>query len=297
MNLNCTNISGLSSAEHLAKVIRSNTCLEELHLGNNNFQSLADVILRALQINNNLKGLDLNSNGISGDVGELLVIVITSKANLKDLCLGFNKLQSSGVVIAQALQVLSTVKILHLSGNSMSENVAKELTAVIKCNNGLEDLRLSSNNFQLSISLILQSLTDSMHLKILQLSNKTITGEAAETLVSAIETNIQLEEVSLPNNGFQGCAVVIIHALKSLSKLKKLNLNDNKMSSSISYGLAEVITNNNSLSELLVSNNNLQSSAIVICNALMRISTLKKLNFNNNGLSENLVQGLADVIN
>ena len=177
----------------------------------------------------------------------------------------------------------------------MSGNVTKELATAIKTNHCLEDLRLSNNSFQLSIPLILQSLMDTKHLKILQISNNSITENAAETLALVIENNIQLEDVSLPNNDFQDFAVVIVHALEKLSKLKKLNLNNNKMSSNVSHGLAEIISNNN-LSELFLSNNDLQSSVTIICNALMRISTLKKLNFNNNGLTGNVVKGLAAVV-
>ena len=82
LNLNSTNISGLSSAEHLAEVIRSNACLEELYLGNNNFESAAIVILEALQRNNNLKVLDLSSNGISGTLSPCNKIQFYCKKSL-----------------------------------------------------------------------------------------------------------------------------------------------------------------------------------------------------------------------
>lgn len=297
LSLNSTNISGLSTAGYLTEVIKSNTCLEELRLGNNGFHSSANIILQALQKNSNLKRLDLNNNNMSSEVGGLLAGVIKCNSSLSDLRLGFNKLISSGVAIGQALQIISTLKVLHLSGNSMPESAAETLAAAIKTNNGLEDLRVSSNNFHRSIFEILQALTDIKRLKILHLSNHNITGKAAETLAKAIENNIYLEEVNLSNNGFHNIAIVVVGALKKLSKLKKLNLNDNKMSSDVSEDLAEVISNNNSLTELLLSNNNLQSSAIVICNALTKISTIKKLNFNNNYLPGHLSKGLADVVN
>jgi len=175
-------------------------------------------------------------------------------------------------VIAQALQDISTLRILHLRGNNMSGNVAKDLAAAIKNNHGLEDLHLiSNNNFQFSIALILQSLMDTTHLKILHISNNSITENAAEPLALVIENNIQLEEVSLPNNEFlslpnnefQSFVIMVVHALEKLSKLKKLNLNNNKMSSNVLHGLAEIISNNN-LSELFLSNNDLQSSVTVI---------------------------------
>ncbi|XP_065903925.1 ribonuclease inhibitor-like [Dysidea avara] len=243
LNLNCNSISGIEAAEDLATVIANNACLEELCLGNNNFYSSAVVILQALQNIIGLKVLDLSSNNVSENAGKLLANVIKSNIHLKDLRLSFNKLGSSDVVITQALQVISTLRILHLSGNYMSENAGKDLAAAIENNKNIEDLRLSNNNFQESISSILKVLTTTMHLKVLHLSNNSITGSAVITLASVIENNLLLEEVCLPSNGFHLSADKIVLALKKLCKLKKLNLNDNYMSSGISTDLADVIAN------------------------------------------------------
>ena len=296
LNLNCNSISEIEAAEDLATVIANNACLEELCLGNNNFYSSAIIILQALQNIDGLKVLDLSSNNVSENAGELLANVIKSNAHLKDLRLSFNKLGSSDIVITQVLQNISTLRILCLSGNYMSENTGKDLAAAIENNKNIEDLRLSNNNFQTSISLILESLTTSMHLKVFHLSNNSITGSDAITLALVIENNVSLEEVCLPSNGFHLSANKIVLALKKLCKLKKLNLNDNYMSSGVSSDLADVIANNRSLSDLLISKNNLQSSALVIFEALIRTSALRKLNLNNNGLSGNVAQGLAHVV-
>ena len=298
LNVNCNSISGIAAAQDLSTVIANNSSLEELCLGNNNFSLSTVVILRMLQKTNILKVLDLSNNSVtfSENSGEILANVIKSNIHLRDLRLSFNKLCTSDVIIANALKVISTLKILHLSGNYMSENAGEHLAVVIKGNKNLEDLRLSNNNFQGSILLILEALTTIDHLKVLHLSNNTITGSTANTLALAVENNVSLEEVCLPSNSFHLSADKIVQALKKLSKLRKLNLNDNNMSSGVSSHLAEVMANNNSLSDLLLSKNSLQSSALVIFEALVKTSSLRKLNLNNNGLSGNVAQGLAYVL-
>ena len=69
----------------LADVIKSNTCLQELYLGNNNLQSPAVVVLQALKGISALKKLDLNSNNMSDVVYNDLADVIKCNTFLQEL--------------------------------------------------------------------------------------------------------------------------------------------------------------------------------------------------------------------
>ena len=69
----------------LADEIKSNTCLQELYLGNNNLQSPAVVVLQALKGISALKKLDLNSNNMSDVVYNDLADVIKCNTFLQEL--------------------------------------------------------------------------------------------------------------------------------------------------------------------------------------------------------------------
>ena len=90
--------------EDLAKVIKNNKGLEELHLSNNDLKLEAAVVLKALKENSNLKVLNLSSNNMTGQVAEDLVNVIKNNKRLEQLHLFNNDLKLEATVILQALK-------------------------------------------------------------------------------------------------------------------------------------------------------------------------------------------------
>ena len=283
-------------ANDLADVIKSNTCLEELHLENNNLQSSAIVILKSLKLTTNLRKLNLNGNNISKKVVHDLAEVIKHNTCLEELYLGGNNLQPSAVIVLHALKGISSLRKLSLNSNNMSEKVVDDLADVIKNNTCLEELYLDSNNLQSFTVVILQALKQLWSLKKLSLNNNNMSNEVVYDLADVIKHNFHLEELSLDSNDLQSSMAIILHALKKVSNLKKLNLNNIRISKNVLIDLADVIKCNTCLEELHLFYNNLQSSAVVILHALKQISSLKKLNLNSNYMSEEVVDDLADVI-
>ena len=295
LDLRKNNMTG-EVTEDLAHVIKNNLGLEVLCLSDNNLKSSAIVILEALAKLSRLVILDLNRNKMTEVVAECLANVIKNNLNLRQLGLSDNCLRSSAVVVFQALAEHLQLKVIDLSNNSITGEVAKDLAIIITNNSNLEELCLSDNDLKSSASVILQALKNNSQLKKLNLNSNSMSGKVAEDLANVIRSNSGLEQLYLSDNNLKSSAIVILQALKDNSQLKFLNLNSNNMTGKVAEDLANVIRNNSGLEQLCLSDNNLKSSAIVILQALKDNSQLKILNLNNNNMSEKVAEDLANVI-
>ena len=295
LNLNSNNMTG-QVAEDLANVIKNNSGLEELHLYENDLKSSATVILQALKENYQLKVLNLNSNNMTGQVAEDLANAIKNNTSLEKLYLSQNDLRSSATVILQALKENSQLKVLNLNSNNMTGQVAEDLANAIKNNTNLEELYLSQNDLRSSATVILQALKENSQLKVLNLNSNNMTGQVAEDLANVIKNNSYLQQLGLENNNLGPSATVILQALKENSQLKVLNLNSNNMTGQVAEDLANVIKNNSGLEELHLYKNDLKSSATVILQALKENYQLKVLTLNNNNMTGQVAEDLANAI-
>ena len=255
------------------------------------------MILKALTLASNVKILGLDSNNMSGMVLSDLADTIKANVHLEQLGLENNNLQSSAIVILQALQGLSRLKKLNFNGNNMSMAVAVNLAEVIKRNKHLEELGLRSNNLQLSAGLILKSLKATSKIKVLNLNNNNMTEEITEEVADAIKVNNKLQEFYIGNNNFLSSISKILQALSEISKLKGLNLAYNDLSEGRANKLACIIEHNSSLANLYLNGCNLHSPGfIIISQVLQRNHSLKLLSINGNHLTSTAVYGLVSVV-
>ena len=233
---------------------------------------------------------------MTGQTAEYLAAIITNNSGLEHFHLYNNDLKSSAVVILKALQGISKLKTLNLSGNHMTGQVAEDLAIVIKINPGLEHLHLSNNDLKSSAVVILKVLHENSKLKTLNLSGNNMTEQVAEDLAIVIKNNSGLEHLHLSNNDLKSSAVVILKALQGNSKLETLNLSGNNMTGQVAEDVAFVIKNNPSLEHLHLYNNDLKSSAVVILKALQGNSKLITLNLICNNMTGQVAEDLAIII-
>ena len=283
-------------AEDLARIVKNNSGLQELYLSNNGLKTSAAVILKALKEKSVLKILHLNNNLMTEEVAEDLAVAIRNNSRLEQLCIGYNRLGLSAVLILQALQEHSRLKVLNLSDNNLTAHVAKDLATIIKNNSGLEELYLSNNSLKTSAAVILKALKEKSVLKILHLNSNLMTDEVGEDLAVAIRNNSSLEKLCIGNNMLGLSAVMILQALQKHSRLKVLNLSDNNLTAHVAEDLATIIKNNSGLEELYLHDNSLQTSAAVILKVIKENSLLTNLHLNNNFMTEEVAKYLADVI-
>ena len=290
-----SNLISEEAADSIASVIKINTGIEELYLGNNKLGAGALKIIRALKEVSSLKVLDLGNNNTSGIIADDLAAVIDHNS-LQKLWLANNDLRSCASTILQSLSKIRTLAKLDLSGNNMSEEVADFLASAIASNSSLEDLRLTDNRLTTSgIVTIAKSLSNISTLKYLSVQSNLISEEAADSIASVIKINTGIEELYLGNNKLGAGALKIIRALKEVSSLKVLDLENNNTSGIIADDLAAVI-DHNSVQKLWLANNDLRSCASTILQSLSKITTLTNLNLSGNDMSEEVADFLASAI-
>ena len=198
--------------------------------------------------------------------------------------------------VAKSLQHITTLKMLSLSSNNIPQEVCEQLALAIKSNEQLEKLWFSNNNLHSSAIIILNSLATIATLTVLGLNNNQIPQEAGEALASVIMHNTRLEELYLRSNNLGIGAIEVAKSLQHITTLKVLSLDNNNIPQEASEELALAIKSNEHLEKLLLSNNNLHSSAIVILNSLATIATLAVLDLNNNQIPQEAGEALASVI-
>ena len=295
LDLNGNKLTG-QVVEHLVSVIKNNSCLEQLYLSDNDFKSSVSAIFKALKENSRLNILHLNGNVMTEEAAEDLADVIKSNAHLKQLSIANNKFGVSAAVILQALTRTSKLKALDLNGNKLTGQVVEHLVSVIKNNSHLEQLYLSYNDFKSSVSAILKALKENSRLHILHLNGNVMTEEAAEDLANVIKNNTHLKQLSIANNKLGVSAAVILQALTKTSKLECLNLNGSNLTGQVVEHLVSVIKNNSHLEQLYLSSNDFKSSVSTILKALKENSRLSILHLNDNVMTEEAAEDLADVI-
>ena len=286
-------------AKELPYIIKSNSCLEKLSLSNTgNIKSSAIAILQALQRNSKLQELDLSFNNLTSVIAEDLSEVIRCNPCLKTLTLGRNNLSSSAIVIIKALKRnAEVIEVLDLSYNSATSGITEDLVKLIRSNTSLKALGISTNNLQSSVIIILKALKQHSNLTVLNLDDNNMTGYIADDVVEVINNNVCLEHLGLAGYNLKSSAILILQALKRHSKLKILNLNENNMTGIVAKELVDVIKNNTSLEKIGLSSNELQSSAILILQALKSHSKLTVLNLDDNYMTgPTIADHIADVM-
>jgi len=297
LNLRNNNITE-KAAESLASAISNKNRLEKLYLGNNQLQSGVTKLTTALKNISSLKVLNLNNNNIPEQVTDELSAAIRTNTSLEKLWLSGNHLGSSTVVVVNALKEISTLKELGLDGNeNRSENLAPAIAYVVANNGLLEQLTLRNNRLNDDgVIMIAQSLCKHSKLKCLNLRNNSVTEKAAESLASVMSNNNGLEELYLGNNQLQLGVTKLTTALKNISTLKVLDLNNNNMPEQAADELSIAIRANTLLEKLKLSGNHLGSSFTLITKACCHNSSLKEIAIKNIGISDGLVNDLAAVI-
>ena len=255
LGLQNNNISD-EAANALAAAIKSNNSLEKLWLSGNHLGSSIIIVIDALKEISTLKELAVNDNKNRSEKLFLpLVSVITQNKLIEKLRLSDNNLNDHAAIqIARSLYKSSKLKCVNLQNNNITEKAAKALASVISHNPRLQELCLGNNQLNLGVMKIATALQNISSLKFLGLQNNNISDEAANTLAAAIKSNNSLEKLWLSGNHLGSSMVVVVNALKGITTLKDLALNDNKSKSKeLAPILASVITQNKFIKRLLLS--------------------------------------------
>ena len=288
------------AADELSAAIKANNSLEKLSLGGNHLGSSTVMVVNALKQFTTLKELDLIDNqNRSEELAPALTSIISHNKCMESLLLSGNNLNDDGIIkIAQSLCKHNKLKMINLRSNNITEKAAEALASIISSNTGLIKLYLGNNKIQLGVITISTALTNISSLKVLDLENNNIPKEAADELSAAIRVNNSLEKLWLDGNHLGSSTVMIVNALKQVTTLKELSLNDNQnRGEELAPALTSIISHNKSIEILLLNDNYLNDDGVIkIAQALCKHTKLKMIDLRGNNITERSAEALASII-
>ena len=159
LNLNDNKSRGELLVPALSSTLEKNKLLKILQLRDSGLnENGVIVIAQSLCNHTKLKFLNLQNNNINEKVAEALASVISSNNGLEELYLGNNQLQLGVIQIARGLNNISSLKVLDLSNNNITEQAADELAAAIRINKSLEKIWLNGNRLRSSTVVVVNAL-------------------------------------------------------------------------------------------------------------------------------------------
>ena len=300
LNISNNNIT-CTAASAIAVAITHNVHLQELNISENCLEVLGTIIIaRSLYKLSTLTKLYIANTSISDGAADDIAAALSCNIYLQEFDISRNNLQGSGAArIARGLQKISTLTKLYISYNKITYEAADEIAAAISCNSKLQDVDISENNLQATGTVkIMKALQEIHMLKVLNLNGNNITDEAAGDIAAAISSNTELQEFYVNENQLKTLGVTIIaKGLQNISTLKKLHIASIKISDEAVDGIAAAVSCNIHLQEFDIGKNYLQPSGVTkIIKNLQKISTLTKLYINNNKITYEIADDIADVI-
>ena len=201
----CKNNITDNIAFNVEAVISSNTQLQELDISDNDFRATGvRIISEGLQRISTLTKLKIRKNKITEKAAYDIAAAISSNTQLQELDISDNNLQATGTIkILKALQGISTLTMLYMRKNSITDNVADDIAAVISCNTQLQELDISDNCFKTSGAIkITKALQQILSLKKLYINNNLIMSSASNDIASVFMSNTRLQVFNFAANHF-----------------------------------------------------------------------------------------------
>ena len=277
------------------ELFKQSVCLQTVSITHASIDSqIANKLLQHMSIITTLKRLNLKGNKLTEQISVGLASVISSNTGLEELYLSNNHLQL-GIT---GLKNISSLKVLDLQNNHITEQAVTDLAAAISLWKSLEKLWLDGNHLGSSTVIVASVLKEVSTLKDLALNDNTNGSEKlAPSLTSLITKNKLIQRLLLRDNGLNDDGVIkIAQSLCKHSKLRFFNLQRNNITEKAGEAMASIISSNNKLEELRVGENVLRLGVIKIATALKNISSLKVLDLTNSHIPEQAADDLSDVI-
>ena len=243
-------------------------------------------IVESLSSLQQLKYINISGNAVTNRIAGAIADTIYNNKRLQHFDLSNCRAQTTGLLtILEALSSIKYLSYLDMSLNYFSRETVEELTKVISNNRELVELHLSNCALNEDIFLVnAKSFQHLNHLRHLNLSKNIINGKTISLFEKVITNNVNLQYFDI---GYckltEKATETIIHGLKMISSLKCINIGQCKMSCCIAEHLANVISGNEHLEHLNLSDFQLKNVSILkILSALKQRSLLKYLNFESN---------------
>ena len=221
------------AADDVAMILSNNAKLKEIYLHNNNFKTGGIIkIAKALENTSALTAFSIGDNNVGEGAADDIAAVLSHNFRLKEIYLHNNNFKTAGIMkIVKSLQNISGLTAFSIGDNSVGEEAADDIAAVLSHNTKLQQLHLHNNNFRtVGIIKIVKALQNIATLTVLSIGDNDIGEEAADDIATILSQNTKLQEVHLHNNSFKTAGVIkITEALKNTSGLAKYDISNNNI--------------------------------------------------------------------
>ena len=282
------------AAKYIVDGLSNCSNLKELNLSYNGMESV--VLFRNVEATN-LTKFTFSHSDINTEMAHQLLQFLTQCSYLQVLDLSYTNLQTAKGINVLNL-IMFTIKIFSICGNLISVFAAEYIAEFLSYNDKLEELDLSCNNLEESgIIKILRSICLSKLIK-LNISNNNITTDI-ENMVSILTRATKLVELDLSHNKFTVDPTKFLSQTSNVMfvNLIKLNVAGNKASNgNVAIALTNVLADNTKLKELNLSDNKLRAEEIVKIFNGLKITTLTKLNVSYNNINDEAAENVANFL-
>ena len=258
----------------------------------NKLQSSINVILQALSKLSTLELLDLQNSHLTPLAAKGLESVIKNNTGLKCLHINSSNLGKGLIIILKALKSISSLKQLNIDNNSFMNDVIDDLRIANKVRVFIESFCQCSDYSNSSELLLLKKLCIASKLQ----TKATLVEEAGIALASTLQNNPGLQILHVDNGCLSQSPKHFIKSLKYVNSNNIVDLSNFSLSEEMVSELTSSIKSYTSLEMVYLHNSNLKLSVIILSEVLATVSTLKVLDLQSNGFTEEVGNSLASVI-
>ena len=229
---------GSSGIKAISVVLKTNTCITELDLRDNNIDDEGTrAIAKILRENLYIISVDLSVNNICNEGLEDLMVSVKNNRSIRNVILSYTGLKDRHAAL---------------------------VASVIRENISIETLILSHNEFSASGGVLIgQALSINGKISNLDLSWNHIRSEGAIAIAYALKNNTALMSLNLAWNGFADSgAEAISKAMLGNDALQELDLSYNRISEQGAISLGEMIKVNRTLVILKLNWNAIKSEGV-----------------------------------
>ena len=293
LDVSCNKLTDVGALA-ISYSLKNNITLQELNLNNNNIGDIGAVAIAiAMQVNCALKKLNVSSNQITANGAA--AIINNTNSSLCELIFSHNKVTDTGILhIAKSTEVCTTLQLLDISQNDISEFGITSLCSSLKSNTSLLTLIISLPKTKGVIYVNGEG-------SVCNMANKQLGDTGAQIVSALLYSNTNVIKLDVSGNQIRDDGTIAISdCLKNNSMLQEIILSCNNISVVGATKIAEIIQVNTTLQKLDISCCGIpDDGAVVISESYKSNKTLQELitSWNNDQVIVNTVDTFWNLSN
>ena len=243
-------------ADDVVKVLLGNINLQEIDLSDNNLLAAGAVsIFNGMKNMFFLRNVNISHNWISNEAADNIAAVLSQNTCLNELYLANNYMEASGIIVlCKGMSKISHLTHLDMSCNKITDEAAHDIAALLSHNPELKELDLSNNLIQATgatriFNVIIANLNK------MNICKNSITDEAADAMANFLSQSSKLKEFDVSYNYIQAVGAVKIFKAIKTSNVSKLNMSNNMITDDATHDITAALSKRTKLKEVNLKDN------------------------------------------